>query len=556
VNPNYVCETYIFTGFEDIGVGAVQNFSTPSAKSPSGALLRAALIAVAGIVWTAPGHAAAFWSDDDPMLMSQEPPVELLPRAKKVKRPAAKPVKQVSENAKPVGPLVIAISIDQQRLKLYDANGLFAETPVSTGMKGHTTPMGVFSVIQKNKFHKSNIYSDAPMPFMQRITWSGIAMHAGVLPGHPASHGCIRMPMAFATKMWGWTRMGARVVITPGEISPTDFAHPLLATRKPDPAPVAAVPVKDAPAVKTELPAAEPRPAMSSASLELKPAIDSHARSGIDVKREREQSQTADASGAITPRTAATMSDVAATAKSTSALVTRQDVDADAARTVDLAMAEVKADSAKPSEGKPSEAKPSEAKPSEAKAVEAKPADVKSASTDAITPEAPKDDAAKAVTTPAVVEPPKRRGQIAVLISRKDGKMYVRQNYAPLFETPVTIAASDRPLGTHVFTARVDKNDAKAFQWSVVSMPALRAAPRVDDDSRTRRRRSTGAIEMTATPTPDSPAEALDRLTIPAEAMAQVAEALASGSSIIVSDLGIAAGGETGQGTEFIVPLR
>ena len=87
-------------------------------------------------------------------------------------------------------------------------------------MKGHSTPMGVFSVIQKQKLHRSNIYSGAPMPYMQRITWSGIAIHAGVLPGYPASHGCIRMPMAFAMKMWNWTRMGARVVVTPGEMSP------------------------------------------------------------------------------------------------------------------------------------------------------------------------------------------------------------------------------------------------------------------------------------------------------------------------------------------------
>ena len=83
--------------------------------------------------------------------------------------------------------------------------------------------MGVFSIIQKHKMHHSNIYSGAPMPFMQRITWSGVAMHAGVLPGYPASHGCIRMPMAFAQKMWNWTKMGARVIVTPGEITPASF---------------------------------------------------------------------------------------------------------------------------------------------------------------------------------------------------------------------------------------------------------------------------------------------------------------------------------------------
>jgi hypothetical protein len=159
---------------------------------------------------------------------------------------------------------------------------------------------------------------------------------------------------------------------------------------------------------------------------------------------------------------------------------------------------------------------------------------------------------------PAIADAaPKRSGQIAVLISRKDGKMYVRQNFAPLFEAPVTIAASDRPLGTHIFTAQAIKGEARAYQWSVVTMPAARAVARADeDDSRTRRRRSTGAVEVTSAPLPNSAAEALDRLTIPAEAMAQIAESLASGSSIIVSDLGINAGGETGQGTEFVVPLR
>src|ERR1700744_5927156 len=156
------------------------------------------------------------------------------------------------EAVKPQGPLIISISIGQQKLRIYDANGLFAETPVSTGMPGHSTPMGVFSVIQKQKFHQSNIYSGAPMPFMQRITWSGIAMHAGVLPGHPASHGCIRLPMAFAVKMYGWTRMCARVVVTPCAVTPASFSHPLLSTIKVVPQPVAVEETKtDVVAVKT-----------------------------------------------------------------------------------------------------------------------------------------------------------------------------------------------------------------------------------------------------------------------------------------------------------------
>jgi hypothetical protein len=153
---------------------------------------------------------------------------------------------------------------------------------------------------------------------------------------------------------------------------------------------------------------------------------------------------------------------------------------------------------------------------------------------------------------------PKRAGQIAVFISRKDSKLYVRQNFAPLFDVPVTIAPSDRPLGTHVFTAEVDKSDTNVLHWSVVSLPTpTRNAERRDEDERvSRRRKMTGAIEMKApAPEPDSPAEALDRLTIPADARARIAEALSTGSSIIVSDQGIA-GGETGEGTDFIVSLR
>src|SRR4051812_32996718 len=180
--------------------------------------------------------------------------------------------------AKPQGPLIIAISIDKQKVRVYDSNGLFAESPVSTGMKGHSTPMGVFSIIQKHKFHHSNIYSGAPMPYMQRITWSGVAMHAGVLPGYPASHGCIRMPMAFAMKMYNWTRMGARVVVTPGEMTPASFSHPLLATRKVVAQPTSArEPQPDAPTAAMDDKAANAdvisRPMISKASLQLRSTI-------------------------------------------------------------------------------------------------------------------------------------------------------------------------------------------------------------------------------------------------------------------------------------------
>jgi lipoprotein-anchoring transpeptidase ErfK/SrfK len=201
-------------------------------------LWRIAILAAAGALG-ATSHADAalyYWSDFDPGYYRPGPTFPQQRRPRTRHRQTKKIAAPEKESTKPQGPLVIAISIDRQSLKVYDANGFFAETSISTGMKGHPTPMGVFSIIQKHKFHHSNIYSGAPMPYMQRITWSGVAMHAGVLPGYPASHGCIRMPMAFAMKMWNWTKMGARVVVTPGEITPSSFSHPLLAARKVVPA--------------------------------------------------------------------------------------------------------------------------------------------------------------------------------------------------------------------------------------------------------------------------------------------------------------------------------
>ena len=113
----------------------------------------------------------------------------------------------------PKGPLQIIISIADQQLSLYDNGALIARSSVSTGVQGHPTPLGVFSVISKERWHRSNIYSGAPMPYMQRITWSGIALHAGVVPGHPASHGCIRLTNDFAIRLWHLAKRGTRVII-------------------------------------------------------------------------------------------------------------------------------------------------------------------------------------------------------------------------------------------------------------------------------------------------------------------------------------------------------
>jgi L,D-transpeptidase catalytic domain len=157
----------------------------------------------------------------------------------------------------PAGPLIIVVSIGSQHVTVYDDGTPIMTGPVSTGMPGHPTPMGIFSVIQKDRYHHSNIYSGAPMPFMQRITWSGVAMHEGVVPGHPASHGCIRLTHDFAARLWTTTKMGVRVIVTPrNEVVPQQFDHPSLVALATKPAtPDVAAPAPAAPTLeKTELP--------------------------------------------------------------------------------------------------------------------------------------------------------------------------------------------------------------------------------------------------------------------------------------------------------------
>jgi lipoprotein-anchoring transpeptidase ErfK/SrfK len=650
------------------------DYRSSSSAAFSKSLWRIGVLTAAGAIGVASqADATIFWPDSDSGFY-QAAPATVAPRQKRRvrhhsegrseggSRKGQKEVEaQVQETAKPHGPLVIAISINKQTMKIYDTNGFFAETPVSTGMRGHPTPMGVFSVVQKEKLHHSNIYSGAPMPYMQRITWSGIAMHAGVLPGHPASHGCIRMPAAFALKMYGWTRMGARVVITPDELVPTNFSHPMLVAQKVVPQPVAA----DEPAVKADKATnmATAKPATSEASLELRSTVghDSGPKSLTDAAPAsallRDQTRTADASAFPITKSPVVMSDATSSgaeaaklepakpqpaksetesaaaerAEGASGQVDSAQVDSaqvastddkavetppaatpeiksaetdadkagkqpdqaaasvpaseDAAKTPAAAPESIKADASK-TEPKTDQVKTDEVKAEQVKAAAmntatpkptAKPADSVKAATDVSSVPDPRKDqgrltgtekapapktaaekrAAAKEAAKAAAEAVRRSGPISVFVSRKDSKLYVRQGFAPLFDVPVTIAPGDRPLGTHVFTAEVDKDDANVVHWSVVTLPKPTRAERRDEDERaSRRRKVAGAAEIKApTPEPDSPAEALDRLTIPEEAKARITDALTTASSIIVSDQGIA-GGETGQGTDFIVSLR
>jgi lipoprotein-anchoring transpeptidase ErfK/SrfK len=378
--------------------------------------------------------------------------------ASREKSPAKAKANTDDVAAKAKGLLSVIISIDKQRLTLYSDGQPIAYSRVSTGVPGHPTPTGVFSVIQKDRWHHSNIYSNAPMYFMQRITWSGVAMHEGVVPNHPASHGCIRLPGAFARQMWGITKLGVRVIITHGEVTPVAISNERLFTLKREPA-----------EPKGEAQAKLPETVGGTFS-----ALELAQLSA--AKRNGQASNTAvlDVSKPLAPAL-----DAMAYALET---------------------------------------------PRETTGPEFKP-----------------------------VEPPKplKPGPIAVFISRKEGKLFVRKGFEPVFDAPVTFAEPDRPLGTHVFTALAVNDDNTTLRWNVVSMPgASRPAP-VKKSAKGKR------VEAPAAPVvgPASNAtEALDRVTIPPDALERISELMSPGASLVISDKGL--GGETGKGTDFIVLTR
>lgn len=133
----------------------------------------------------------------------------------------------VDADAKPAvePPLHMVVSLNDQKIDVYRGRDLIETSPISSGKRGHGTPTGVFSILEKRRKHFSNLYDNAPMPFMQRLTWSGIALHVGRLPGYPASHGCIRLPRPFAKSIYSMTDRGMHVIVTRDHVEPVSVRH-------------------------------------------------------------------------------------------------------------------------------------------------------------------------------------------------------------------------------------------------------------------------------------------------------------------------------------------
>jgi hypothetical protein len=312
------------------------------------------------------------------------------------------------------GPLFAVVSIGDQRMSVYGPDGLAARVPVSTGMRGHPTPTGVFSIVQKKRFHRSNIYSGAPMPYMQRITWSGIALHAGALPGYPASHGCIRLPSSFAPRLFGATEIGQRILIAPRDAVPVEIAHKTLPAPAMQPAPAGVeISARDSETVTASIdaPQAPSGGTLEKVSISDAPA-EAKALNPLEVARLMKRDAMEKARTSARETRAATMQNVARMtelrianrklAAAENALESAEDRIAATARKLERAEAEAessKAADAKKAEANEAGAKAAEAKAAEARAVaEAKAVEARAAEAAAVEAKAAEDRALEAKT--------------------------------------------------------------------------------------------------------------------------------------------------------------
>ena len=444
------------------------------------------------------------------------------------------------------GPPVLAVvALKEQRVTIYDAEGPILRAPISSGQTGLETPVGVFSILQKEAEHYSNRYDDAAMPFMERITWSGIALHAGALPGHPASHGCIRLPYGFAEKLFGLTKLGMRVVVTRNDVAPVAISHPALlnpkldvadvhyliptADQPPQPAPDAGDQTRVPDVVRTQQSRlqsiAQTKKAEADAAAQKADKAQQAAQPAIAQKKQAlKEIGTAEQVKSKAEQEVAAAEQQLQKAKTPDAIRRAEERKAKAAAKVDQATARLEATRSK--------LQPSidSANP----AIEA----------------AQAADAEKAAAMAAAREAKLKLSPVSIFISLKTQKLYVRQGTEPVLELPVTIRDPDKPIGTHIFTAVDYAKGGNDIRWTVVS---LGGKPQSDEASglRSRRDRETDRTPATVATDANAAVAALDRVTIPDEVATRFSQSVWVGSSLIISDEDL--NKETGPATDFIV---
>ena len=449
---------------------------------------------------------------------------------------------------------IAVVSVRDQRISIYDADGAALRARISSGQTEYETPVGVFSVLEKKVEHYSNLYDDASMPFMQRLTWSGIALHAGVLPGYPASHGCVRLPPEYAERIFQLTKLGMRVVISRDDIAPVEIAHPLLL--KPEPI--------DAPAVATRAAyeiadTGERRTDVAQPDVREWPA-----RQALrDALYAEEKVKAEEAKAAVT-----NLETIKAELKKyrrETALIAKRERAAEAKRKADARVAKADktlAEAKTPRAQKRAEQEKAYAVAALARAETALTEATKSAeeAEKIIAPLNGRIAAAEAAKTTAVaaaIEAKRKTLPVSVFVSAKSKKLYVRQGNEPVFDTEIVIAAPERPIGTHVFTALDFAKDGNDVKWNVVTISRRSVGEdfELDDDEEQDRgqQRKRAEPKNYAPPVTDAAAAAaaLARVSIPADVRARISQYVWPGSSFIISDEDLSK--ETGKGTDFIV---
>lgn len=448
---------------------------------------------------------------------------------------------------RPAGPPLLAVvSLGDQRVTIYDTEGKILQAPVSTGRAGYETPAGIYSVIQKEREHFSNLYFDAAMPFMQRITWSGIALHAGALPGYPASHGCIRMPTDFAERLFDLTKLGLRVVVVRGDMRPVEFSHPALI--KPGPIRslvAAATPAADASADDMQtrrMRLGAPPPADAQVPRTWR-AVAAARRADADKATEKAEEARR----------------VAVRANADSARFVRPLRIADhAMRRAETQLAEIERELAEKSTPELEEKKAAAvARLDEARTqLET----LRAEGQEKLDAAAAAREAARAAETARVAAATSAKiaenklAPVSVFISRQTQTLYVRQGFRPIFDTPVTIRDPDTPIGTTIFTAVSLVDDGADVRWTALAMypGASGAQPAAPANGKPQRRSGPRQAEPAVTDVAAAKA-ALERVTIPQEAIERIAEFVGPGSSLIISDEALSK--ETSQGTDFVVVM-
>ncbi len=459
----------------------------------------------------------------------------------------------------PSAPMLAIVSLSDQRVSIYDGDGRrMLQSPVSTGQTGLETPSGIFSVVQKKEVHQSNVYEDGNMPFMQRITWTGIALHSGVLPGQPASHGCVRMPHTFAQNLYGLTDIGMRVIILRDDVAPAEIEHPALF--KPDPRrlelALATPPVSDRPpAVRLGSPT---DPAVAPGS----PRYLQLLRSTADARSAQASAATKKASEMrqLALRRAAEVAPAVKMLRVAEANAAKADeLLRDAERTLETARTKAADQSSSETAGAEGAVRVADLakEKASAKVAEAQ-AQLETAKAQAqarMDAAARADEEAKAAEGArdaagvAAEEAARKTSPVSVFISRKTQRLYVRQGYVPVFEGPVAIRDADKPIGTFVFTALGYRDASTDVRWSVVSMYKYSEAMEPIVQGARKRGEGNGFEAIAADVT--AAKAALERIAIGPDDLERISEVVLPGSSLIISDEGASI--ETGKDTDFVI---